>query len=189
MIVIGASLGGMKALRTILRSLPPAFPDAIAVVLHRHRDADESLVHFLSQESSLPVSEAVDKEPICSGRVYLAPPDYHLLVEPAYFSLSTDDPVQYARPSIDVLFESAADIFGPAAIAVVLTGANQDGAQGAMRIQAQGGLVVVQDPATAESPIMPRAAWEATGTGYVCPLEKMGALLLKLAGSAVSPLP
>jgi two-component system chemotaxis response regulator CheB len=180
MIVIGASLGGMKAVRTILPLLPRNFPAALAVVLHRHREADDALVHLLQQESRLPISEVVDKEPICPGRVYLAPPDYHLLVERDYFSLSTDDPVQYARPSIDVLFESAADIFGPDVIALVLTGANQDGARGALRIQEKGGLVLIQDPATAESPVMPMAALESTGITQVHSLEKMAAMLAEL---------
>jgi two-component system chemotaxis response regulator CheB len=184
MIVIGASLGGMKAMRVILPLLPRTFPGTLAAVLHRHREADDSLIHLLRQESSLPVNEVVDKEPISPGRVYLAPPDYHLLVEPTNFSLSTDDPVQYARPSIDVLFESAADIFGSDVIALVLTGANQDGARGAARIQERGGLVLVQDPETAESPVMPKSALEATGIRQVYSLEKMVALLVELHSSA-----
>jgi two-component system chemotaxis response regulator CheB len=180
MIVIGASLGGMKVLRTILRALPSDFPRPIAVVLHRHREADDLLVSLLQQDSRMPVAEAVDKEPLAAGRVVIAPPDYHLLVEPASFSLSTDDPVQYARPSIDVLFESAADAFGPKAIGVVLTGANHDGARGAARIQEKGGMVVVQDPGTAESPVMPLAAIESTGTGHIYVPEQIGPFLLKL---------
>lgn len=184
MIVIGASLGGMRTLRVVLHDLPKTFPQPIAVALHRHRESDDSLVQLLQQSSPLPVNEVVDKEPICSGRVYVAPPDYHLLIEPTNFSLSTDDPVQYARPSIDVLFESAADAFGSAVIGVVLTGANQDGARGAARIREKGGLVIVQDPNTAESSVMPLAAIQATGTSYVCAPEHMGALLLKLVLAA-----
>ncbi len=119
------------------------------------------------------------------GRVYLGPPDYHLLAEPENFSLSTDDPVQYARPSVDLLFESAADSFGPAVIAVVLSGANRDGARGAARVREKGGRVVVQDPATAESPVMPLAALEAAGTGTrISTLEQMGPLLLEWVRSA-----
>ena len=179
MIVIGGSLGGMRAVRTILSALPPVFPDVIAVVLHRHREGNDSLVELLRKGSPLPISEAVDKEPICAGCVYLAPPDYHLLVERKNFSLSTDEPVQYARPSIDVLFESAADAFGPAVLGVVLTGANHDGARGAARIEERGGRVAVQDPATAESPAMPLAAQEVTRRPHVCTLEKMADLLLQ----------
>ena len=182
MIVVGASLGGMKALRLILQALPADFPETIAVVLHRHRESDDLLVNLLQHGSRLPVTEVVDKEGICPGRVYLAPPDYHLLVEPAGFSLSTDDPVQFARPSIDVLFESAADTYGRGLIAVVLTGANNDGALGAARIQEKGGLVVVQDPATADGPAMPLAAIAATGTRRIFPPEQIAAFLVEQAG-------
>jgi two-component system chemotaxis response regulator CheB len=183
MIVIGASLGGMKALRRVVQGLPASFPLPIAVVLHRHRDSDDLLVHLLQQECALPISEALDKEPICAGHLYVAPADYHLLVDPLGFSLSTDDPVQYARPSIDVLFESAADAFGSAVTGVVLTGANHDGAVGAARIQARGGTILIQDPATAESPVMPEAALEATGIHQVHSLEEIGEILLHLTSS------
>jgi two-component system chemotaxis response regulator CheB len=188
MIVIGASLGGMKAVRTILRSLPATFSETIVVALHRHREGDDILAHLIQKDSPLPVSEVVDKEPIERGRVYLAPADYHLLVERGNFTLSTDDPVQFARPSIDVLFESAADAFGAAVIGVVLTGANQDGARGAARIQERGGLVIVQDPKTAESGVMPKAALEATRTPHVYPLDQMGAFLLKSLTLAAAPI-
>jgi two-component system chemotaxis response regulator CheB len=186
MIVIGASLGGMKALQKILRQLPAIFSRPIAVVLHRHRESDDLLVHLLQQASALPVTEAVDKEPILGGRVYIAPADYHLLVDELHFSLSTDDPVQFARPSIDVLFESAADAFGAKAIGIVLTGANQDGASGAARIRAKGGLVIVQDPATAENATMPQSALDATGTPHVASPEKIGELLSRLTPSSAS---
>ncbi len=180
MIVIGGSLGGMKALRVILKELPATFPLPIACALHRRREPDDLLSHILQQDSAIPVSEALDKEPICGSHVYIAPPDYHLQVDPLNFSLSIDDPVQYARPSIDVLFESAADAFGPAVIAIVLTGANHDGQRGAARIQSRGGLIIVQDPETSESPVMPQATLDATGTRHVYSPEKIGAFLLKL---------
>jgi two-component system chemotaxis response regulator CheB len=186
MIVIGGSLGGMKALRTVLRAFPRTFAQPIAIALHRYREGDDILIDILQKDCPLPVSEVVDKEPIVGGRVYVAPADYHLLVEPQNFSLSTDDPVQYARPSIDVLFESAADVYGSATIGVVLTGANQDGAHGAASIQARGGIVVVQVPASAESAIMPLAAIEATRTPHVYELAEMGPFLVKLTAAAAS---
>jgi len=186
MIVIGGSLGGMKALRVILRGLSASLPLPVAVVLHRHRESDNLLISLLQQESPLPISEAIDKESILPGRVYIAPADYHLLVDPPNLSLSTDDPIQYARPSIDVLFESAADTLGEAVIAVVLTGANQDGARGAARVVEKGGLVLVQDPATADNPVMPLAAIQSTGTEFVRTLEEIGALLVKLAAAAAA---
>jgi len=180
MIAIGGSLGSFKALRTLLSGLPSSFPAPVAVVLHRHKDTEDLLCESLQSCSPLPVVDVMDKEPIENGHVYVSPPDYHLLVDRTHFSLCTDEPVNYARPSIDVLFESAADAFGPALIGVVLTGANQDGARGAARIQYRGGIVVVQDPATAESPAMPAAAIAATHTPYVQPLDRIAALLVQL---------
>jgi two-component system chemotaxis response regulator CheB len=181
MIVIGGSLGSMLALRTVLRQLPVSFPVPIAVVVHRHRDSDDTLVPLLQREIALPVSEVVDKDPIQAGHVQVGPCDYHLLVEPMHFSLSTDEPVQYARPSIDVFFESAADVLGARAIAVILTGANRDGARGAAEIHRRGGVVIVQDPHTAESSIMPAAALEAVPDAFVRRAEDMGPLLIELA--------
>jgi two-component system chemotaxis response regulator CheB len=135
MIVIGGSLGSMAALHTILRDLPKSFSRPIAVVLHRHKDSDDALMTILQRDIALTVREVVDKEPIQLCCVHIAPSDYHLLVETMCFSLSTDEPVQFARPSIDVLFESAADVYGSEAIAIILTGANRDGAAGAREIR------------------------------------------------------
>jgi two-component system, chemotaxis family, protein-glutamate methylesterase/glutaminase len=181
MIVIGASLGGLKALKSIVNKLPPSFPQPIAAALHRHKESDDALAEFIQTGTLLPVSEVVDKEPILPGHVYLAPADYHLFVERDYFSLSTDDLVQFARPSIDVLFESAADTFGPSVIGIVLTGANQDGSKGAIRIKDHGGRIIVQDPKSADCPIMPEATLHAVQADYVCMLEEIGPLLQKLA--------
>jgi two-component system chemotaxis response regulator CheB len=169
MIVIGASLGGLKALVTMLRGVPPTFATPVAVVLHRHKDSDGMLLEMLNSESPLRAGEPLDKEPILPRRVYVAPPDYHLLVEPAHFSLSVDEPVRFARPSIDVLFESAADAFGSRAIAIILTGANSDGSEGAARIKARGGRVIVQDPTTAEAPQMPQAVLARLRPDYILP--------------------
>jgi two-component system chemotaxis response regulator CheB len=181
MIVMGASLGGLRALVLALRGIPPGFANPLAVVMHRHKDSDGMLLELLQRDLPLPTREASDKEPILPGHVYLAPPDYHLLVEPTYFSLSVDEPVRYARPSVDVLFESAADAFGPDAIGVVLTGANRDGAEGAARIKAVGGQVIVQDPATAEAPQMPKAVVDIVTPDYIVSLDQIGPLLVQLS--------
>jgi two-component system chemotaxis response regulator CheB len=182
MIVVGASLGGLKALTLALRGLPRSFSEPLAVVLHRHKDSDHMLLELMQRDLPLPTREALDKEPILPGHIYLAPADYHLLVDSAHFSLSIDDPVRYARPSVDVLFESAADTFGPQVIGLVLTGANSDGAQGAARIKAQGGCIIVQDPATAAAPQMPRAVIDAVEPDYILPLDRIGSLLVELSG-------
>ena len=172
-------------MQTLLGGLPRAFPLPMAVVLHRHREADDLLPAVLQRYSALPLIEAVDKELIRSGHVYIAPADYHLLVEPPCFSLSTDEPVFYARPSIDVLFESAAEVYGKRTIGVILTGGSQDGAGGAAEIQRRGGRVIVQDPATAESPTMPAAALAATGTPFVLPLDQIAATLIQMIESII----
>ena len=187
MIVIGGSLGSMTALRTILRQLPASFPLPIAIVVHRHRESDDTLIPLLQRELTLPVREVLDKDAIRPGHVYVGPCDYHLLIEPAYFSLSTDEPVQYARPSIDVFFESAADVLGARAIAVILTGANRDGSRGAEEIRRRGGLVIVQDPLTAESSVMPAAAIETVPDAIVRRTEEIGSLLAELATRTSTP--
>jgi two-component system chemotaxis response regulator CheB len=181
MIVIGGSFGSMAVLRTVLRALPADFPLPVAVVLHRHRESEDALVPLLQRELALPVREVLDKDPVQAGQIHVAPCDYHLLVESMYFSLSTDEPVQFARPSIDVLFQSAADVLGPRVLGVVLTGANRDGAQGAAELRRRGATVVVQDPATAESSVMPRAALAAVPDAWVLPAEEIGALVMAWA--------
>jgi two-component system chemotaxis response regulator CheB len=180
MIVIGASSGGFKALHTILTALPPVFSAPIAVVLHRHKDSDNLLETSLQRDCPLPVMEVVDKLEIRPGRIYIAPPDYHLLVEAGTFSLSTDEPVNFARPSIDVLFESAAQVFGTKTIGVILSGASRDGADGAAEIIKYGGKIIVQDPTTAEHATMPAAALAATGTNLVQALPEIAKTLIRL---------
>lgn len=186
MIVIGASLGGTSALRGILRMLPAGFATPIAAVLHRHRESDDGLLDILRKDSAVPVREARDKDRIRAG-VTVAPADYHMLVETGYYSLSVDEPVQFARPSIDVLFESAAEVCCDRAIAIVLTGANQDGARGAARVRERGGTVIVQDPATAECPVMPSAALELAGADYLSRLEEIAGLVRKLTVGREEP--
>lgn len=182
-VVVGTSLGGLNALQAILGGLSKEFPLPIAVVQHRSRDASDGLSEFLAKTSALPVAEPSDKEEILPGRAYVAPADYHLLVERGCFSLSIEAPVHFARPSIDVLFESAADAYGPHVIGVVLTGANADGAQGAAHIARQGGLVVAQEPATAESPEMPESAI-ALGVGCIRPLSEIAAFLQSVSSQS-----
>ena len=184
LVVIGCSLGGMHALEIILRTLPGKFPVPIAVVQHRHRASNEGLPAFLRRDADLKVCDAEDKQPIRKGSVYLAPANYHLLVERGSFHLSVDDAVAYSRPSIDVLFESAADAYGKALVGVVLTGANDDGARGAERIKKRGGFVVVQDPAEAEAPQMPQAAINRARVDRILPVDRIGPFLVELCGAA-----
>jgi len=177
LVVMGCSLGGYNAMQVVLRALPRDYPLPIALVQHRGVEQTEHLWSALQELTALPVREADDKEPIVPGCVYVAPPDYHLLVEVGRFALSTDPRILSARPSIDMLFESAADAYLDRVIAVVLTGASRDGAQGAARVKRKGGVVVVQDPATAEARIMPEAALAAVKADRVLPLEDIAAFL------------
>lgn len=183
LVVIGGSLGGMTAVETILRALPASFPWPIAIVLHRSADSRNLLGPALQRHSALKIREPQDKEEIAPGFVYVAPADYHLIAEPGAFALSTEGVVSYARPSLDVLFETAADAFGRAVIGIVLTGANHDGASGARRIKERGGTVIVQQPETAESEIMPAAAIAATKVDHVLPVEEIGPLLVRLSAA------
>ena len=179
LIVIGCSLGGMHALQTIFTALPKEFCLPIVVAQHRHKRSNEGLPSFLRRVTHMKVVDADDKQWIKSGHVYLAPADYHLLVEKGgELNLSVDDAVRYSRPSIDVLFESAADAYASTVIGVILTGANEDGARGAARIKKRGGYVVAQDPATAEAPTMPKAAIDAGVVDQILPLEGIASFLV-----------
>lgn len=182
LVAVGTSLGGLSALRNMLGILPRDFSAAIAIVQHRHKESDKTLSSFLQNFSALPIHEVEDKDRILSGHVYLAPADYHLLVEPGHFSLSKDEPVSYARPSIDVLLESAADAYGDRTIGVLLTGANQDGVAGLTAVQARGGITLVQAPETAESPILPRAAIAALTVDRILTLAEIADYLVCLCG-------
>lgn len=179
LIVIGCSLGGLDALRTLLSGLPADFPVPIAIVQHRHKRSDKSLPSILRRSSKLPVFDVQDKQWIKPGAVYLAPANYHLLVAKGEFNLSVDEAVRHSRPSVDVLFESAADAYGSHLIGVVLTGANEDGARGVRRIKKCGGLVIAQDPDTAEASAMPRAAIATGSVDQILRLEEMGPFLVK----------
>jgi two-component system, chemotaxis family, protein-glutamate methylesterase/glutaminase len=175
LVVIGASWGGLKAVGQVLSDLPDEIDVPIVIAQHRHPDSIEgTLAEILRTEINRPVADAEDKMAIEPRRVYIAPPDYHLLVERGSFALSLDERVQFARPSIDVLFESAADVYGAGVIGIILTGANEDGAFGLARIKERGGVVVIQDPAGAMRRAMPDAAIAATVADAILPLEEIG---------------
>jgi two-component system, chemotaxis family, protein-glutamate methylesterase/glutaminase len=179
LIVVGASWGGLHAVGRLLETLPPELDVPLAIAQHRAPEGRQTNLSSLLQTSPhRPVRDVEDKEPIERGVVYLAPPDYHLLVEPGHFALSTDARVNFARPSIDVLFETAADAYGPAAVGIILTGANEDGAAGLARLKEAGGVAIVQDPKTAERARMPEAALEATpAADVILPLDEIGPFL------------
>jgi two-component system chemotaxis response regulator CheB len=188
LVVIGGSAGSMSVLSELLPALPAEFPLPVVVALHLHPHQDGYFVEHLSGQCALAVREAEDKCAIEPGHVYFAPPNYHLLIESdRTLALSVDEKVNYSRPSIDVLFESAADRYGRRLIGVILTGANNDGAHGLRAIREKGGLAIAQDPGTAESPFMPSAALEVAGADFVLPPRKIGALLVELTQRRISP--
>jgi two-component system chemotaxis response regulator CheB len=184
-IVVGTSWGGLAALRELVGELPPGFGLPLVVVQHRHKRSGLLLPSLLQDSTQLPVIETEDKAPIEPGNVYIAPADYHLLIEDGHFALSTDEPVRYSRPSIDVMFVSAADSYGEHTVGVVLTGANADGARGLKRIHDRGGLALVQLPASAESPIMPAAALQAVPQARALSIREIAATLALLGVESV----
>lgn len=181
LVVVGGSWGGLDAVGQIVARLDEACTLTLAVALHRAPNSPEgALVSYVQARSLLPVSEAEDKQALEPGRVFLAPADYHLLVEPDGFALSIDAPVQYSRPSIDVLFESAADAYGASSVAVLLTGANDDGCRGVCEVKRRGGLTLVQDPCTAVRRAMPDAAIATGAVDKVLTLDQIATLLNEL---------
>ncbi len=184
LVAMGASWGGLHAVETVLSGLPDGFRTPIAIAQHRAPGSGSgALPRVLSLRSGVQVHEAGDKDPIEPSGVYVAPPDYHLLVEPGGFALSIEEHVQYSRPSIDVLFDSAADTYGESLIAVILTGANEDGAYGLTRVKRRGGVTIAQDPATAERRDMPAAAIATGAVDHVLPLEEIGPKLGELVAA------
>lgn len=180
-VVLGSSAGGQEALGRILSALPADFPAALLAVQHRGPQSEGYFVRYLDGCGPLPVAEAEEKERPRPGRVYVAPPNYHLLVEPGgSLSLSVEERVRFSRPSIDVLFETAADAWGPRLAGCVLTGANRDGAAGLRRVADRGGLAIVQAPDDAESPEMPRAALAETPGARVLPLAEIAPFLSRI---------
>ena len=181
LVCIGASWGGLTAIGQVLADLPEDFDLPIAVAQHRHRDSQaETLAELLQAKIDRPVLDVDDKMPIASRHVYIAPPNYHLLVERGSFALSVDEHIQYARPSIDVLFETAAHAYGAGVIGIVLTGANADGALGLARIKDAGGVALIQDPRGAARRTMPDAAIAATVADAVLPVEEIASFLYGL---------
>ncbi len=190
-IVIGVSSGGMNALKFIFSTLPADFSIPIIIVQHMSARSDNEWIKLLNEKSNLTVKQADEKEKIAcpteqlfgreTGNIYIAPANYHLLIEKdKTFSLTIDEHVNFARPSIDVLFESAADAYKNKLIGVILTGSNNDGAKGIKRIKEYGGLAIIQDPETAESPTMPASAIAVIKPDYILSLEKIIELLIKI---------
>jgi len=183
-VVIGASAGAVQALLKILPKLPVDYPIAILVVVHVPPDRSNALVRLFEDKCRLAVKEAEDKERAVAGTVYFAPSDYHLLVEKdGDLALSRDDPVNHSRPAIDVLFETAADCFGPRLVGIIMTGANHDGAAGLKAICQAGGRVVVEDPASAAASAMPAAALAVCPDATVRNLDGITDYLLELAAA------
>lgn len=182
LVVIGGSAGSLDALSVILPSLPADFALPVLVVVHLPPARDSVLAEVLQRKCGLIVREADDKEDLRPGLVLLASPDYHLLVEPdARVSFCSDEPQMYSRPSIDVLFESAADALGGGVIGLLLSGANSDGARGLQAIARRGGIALVQAPADAQCPTMPEAALESCPQARAVPLSEIAPLLQVLA--------
>lgn len=177
-VVIGGSAGCVDALVTLLPALPRGYPLPVFCILHLPADRESRLAEIFGERLPLPVRQAADKEAIVPGTVYFAGPGYHLSVERDFtFSLSCEPPVSFARPAIDVLMASAADVYGPGLAGILLTGANHDGADGMAAIHAAGGLTVVQDPADAQVPTMPQEALRRFTPHLVLPLAAIHALL------------
>lgn len=180
-VVIGVSTGGVSALKFLLGSLPKDFPVPVLIVTHITPDSDDALAKLLDTLCAIRVKEADEQEYAVPGTVYLAPANYHLLVERGgAMTFSIDPPVNFARPSVDVLFESAAEVFGPALIGIVLTGAGSDGSRGLQTIKRCGGTAIVQEPADAEISAMPRSALQAVHADYTACLHDIPHLLMKL---------
>jgi len=178
LVVIGGSWGGMRAVEAVLQGLGDDCPAAVVVALHRGTDEGARLPRLLQYYTTLPVREVEDKDDLVAGTVHLAPADYHTLIEAeGTLGLSTEERVHFARPSIDVLFRTAAEAYRERCVGIVLTGANDDGADGLRRIKELGGVAIVQDPGTAERREMPAAAIAATDADVVLPLGKIGTFL------------
>jgi len=181
LVAIGASAGGVNALLSIVQALPAAFAPAMLVVVHISAERPCALGALLAERCPFPVAEALDKQPIDGGTLTLAPPNYHMLVEPdRRISLSFDEPVMFSRPAIDPTFESAALVYRERLLAVLLTGASRDGSAGAAAVRAHGGTLWIEDPATAHAATMPASALRAAGADAILPLERIGPMLAEL---------
>lgn len=185
-VVIACSTGGLQALSVVLSGLNAALPVPVVVLCHRGQDDDGALlIELLARRTPLPVREAEERHPVAPGIVHLAPSGYHLLIEAdRTFMLSTEPRVRFVRPSADLLFGSAAAVYGAALLAVVLTGANDDGADGLLQVRQRGGYALVQDPAEAEAPQMPLAALARAGADQVLTLS---AIARRINERCISP--
>jgi len=172
-VVIGGSKGGIKAMETILSGIDSSFPHPVVLVLHRIANKEDVLIKIIQHHCRIPAAEPDDKDPVLSGHLYLAPADYHIMIEDGCFHLSIDEPVHHSRPSIDVLFVSAAEDYGNGVTAILLTGANADGTRGLMAVKRKRGTTLVQYPETAEAPEMPRSAIAAGAADQVLSLESI----------------
>lgn len=181
LIVMGASFGGLNALKSILPILPKDFSIPVVIVQHLGQDSNHYMINHLNTICQLLVKEAEEKETLRPGVIYFAPADYHLLIEDNMtLSLSVEEKVNFSRPAIDVLFESAAYAFGPNVVGVILTGANTDGSLGLKKIKENNGLTIVQSPDTAEAQAMPQGAIDALSVDYIIPLSNIGSFLVAL---------
>jgi len=180
-VVIGTSSGGLAALSTVLAPLPKDFPLPLLIVQHLSPESDNFLIQHLNRNSRLHVKEADDKDVPAKGWVYVAPPNYHMLMEEeGFLSLAVSPPEHYSRPSIDVLFETAADAYTSGLIGIILTGANEDGTKGAIRIKKRKGLVIAQSPETADAATMPRSVINSKSVDIILPLDQIGKYLNNL---------
>ena len=178
-IVIGTSAGGLYALKAILEKLPADFPLPVITVQHRAKNERDLLEEILQNSCYLRIKQADEKERIEPGTVYFAPADYHLLIEKdRTFSLSVEEHNNYSRPSIDILFETAAEAYREKLIGIILTGANHDGANGIKKISEYEGLTIAQNPATAQYPVMPQAAVNTKKIKYILELDTIAGFLL-----------
>ncbi|WP_234734572.1 chemotaxis protein CheB [Tellurirhabdus bombi] len=177
-VVIGGSSGSLDVLLKLFPALNPAIPLTIIVVLHRKNAPDSPLANLLSYKTSIPVKEVEDKDAVLPGMIYLAPADYHLLIERDFlFSLDSSEKVNYSRPSLDVTFESAADVYGPTLVGILLSGANSDGTAGLDAIKRAGGIIIAQSPETAKVAFMPEQAIQHTDIDFVFDSDEMAAFI------------
>ena len=184
LVAIGSSWGGLNALQRVLSRLPTGFAASVVIAQHRSARADDALLKtLLGGSTPLVVRDADDKDALQPGLVLIAPPDYHMLIEPGTVALSCDAPVAFSRPSIDVLLESAADAYAERMVAVILTGSNADGSVGLAEVRRRGGVAIIQDPEQAERPEMPRAAVAAVPDAQVLPLEAIADKLTAIVGT------
>jgi two-component system chemotaxis response regulator CheB len=180
-VVVGVSAGGLNALKVLLPLIPEDFDLPVVIVQHMHPQQDTSFLVSLGECCSIPVREAEEKDAVSSGSIYFAPPNYHLLIErDRTFSLSIDPKVNFSRPSIDILFETAAEAYGSRLIGIILTGANNDGAAGLRTVKEKGGFAIVQDPIDAEYPAMPKAALQETVADHVLSITGVGHFLVEI---------